>query len=810
MNTLRNPIGAARLGVSLPVVAFLAGSCFAPSASAAEDDLFELAPFVVSTDNDKGYLAGNSVSATRIDTQIKDLPFSVNAFTDQFIDDTAARDLFDIVSYAPSVTSSGREFTAGNTRFTIRGFDQLSPQRNGFDGDRYVDTVNISRVEVVKGPASLLYGQIAPGGTVNYITKRPLPAKHLIVKQDVGTDSYLRSEVDANVPLSDQLKFRLNLGWENAFETLVNDSSETLVIAPSLLWSPSKRFELLVDYQNFGRDEEAPVSMMPNMQLDLRRDADPALNGAADGARDGAGIDYGFLGHFPLPKDFNYSGNGDYRTSDMQSLNVEAFFSISPNLSGRFNYNYNDYEVDHKLTGVGSVVLTPPTGVTYTDFAAQILANPLRGLDAATATLQRRKRLIQEEGSSEAMQLEFTGRVFFEQGVLKPVVGIYRREGEGGTLRRQGNGSPGSTPNNQTTPSQRFQDWNMLVPSTWDYVTDYDPFAKSIDQDLASEDEDFAVYATGNLQLMDEKLNIVAGLRYNKTESDDLRDATDDFSASKTTPQFGIGYKVDEALMVYASYSESFTISERFLQDRGVRTGAAAPVKGEGVELGIKTSFLDGRVSSTLALFEIKQTDRVLRYNEIAPGGSIETTTFQGTEDKSEGVELELNYAPTENWQIYVSAALNDIKVTKAPPPLDTAPINPSDPLAGNAVYRAAFTQAYRDAILSVVGSTPEGAVEKLFNIWTRYDFSEGSLDGFWIGGGLQYTGEKAQRLNNPLLFLEAETLINLSAGYDFKIKETPVSALLSWKNVTDEEYFPANQQRGLPERIILSFKASF
>ena len=64
--------------------------------------------------------------------------------------------------------------TAGNAVFTIRGFDQ-KPQHNGFVGESYVDTSSVERVEVVKGPSSVLYGQVAPGGTVNYITKRAQP-----------------------------------------------------------------------------------------------------------------------------------------------------------------------------------------------------------------------------------------------------------------------------------------------------------------------------------------------------------------------------------------------------------------------------------------------------------------------------------------------------------------------------------------------------------------------------------------------------------------------------------------------------------
>ncbi len=168
-----------------------------PAAAPAGDDVIRLSEFQVSTSADKGYRAGNSVSATRIDTPIKDLPFAISAFTSQFITDIGARDLFDVVQYAPGVTSAGREFNAGNAVFTIRGFDQ-TPQHNGFVGEGYVDTLTVERVEVVKGPSSVLYGQVAPGGTVNYITKRPGAKPFTSVNAQVGTDSFWRTSLDLN------------------------------------------------------------------------------------------------------------------------------------------------------------------------------------------------------------------------------------------------------------------------------------------------------------------------------------------------------------------------------------------------------------------------------------------------------------------------------------------------------------------------------------------------------------------------------------------------------------------------------------
>jgi len=161
------------------------------------EKVYELPAFTISTTQDRGYRAGNSVSATRIDTPIKNLPFSVNAFTEDFISDIGARSLEDILNFAPGVTNAAREFGVGTTKVNVRGFES-DPQRNGFPSAGYIDTATVARVEVVKGPASLLYGQIAPGGVVNYLSKRPGEKKSYAFDQSFGSYGYLRSTADLN------------------------------------------------------------------------------------------------------------------------------------------------------------------------------------------------------------------------------------------------------------------------------------------------------------------------------------------------------------------------------------------------------------------------------------------------------------------------------------------------------------------------------------------------------------------------------------------------------------------------------------
>ena len=104
----------------------------------ASADVVELSMFTVSAADDKGYEAGNSVSATRINTPIKDLPFAVSAFTDKFVSDIGTRELADILKFAPSVTSGSEGFSNGNALVMVRGFQSV-PQRNGFYSPLYVD-----------------------------------------------------------------------------------------------------------------------------------------------------------------------------------------------------------------------------------------------------------------------------------------------------------------------------------------------------------------------------------------------------------------------------------------------------------------------------------------------------------------------------------------------------------------------------------------------------------------------------------------------------------------------------------------------
>ncbi len=790
MNLRFSPVLSRARALSLCGLALLALRALAQT-SPAPTDTVVLPTFNVSTSLDKGYRAGNSVSATRVDTPIKDLPFAISAFTEQFISDIGARDLSDVVQYAPSVTSAGKEFNGGNSVYAIRGFDQ-GPQHNGFVGEAYVDTATVQRVEVVKGPSSLLYGQVAPGGTVNYITKRPGENPFTTVNGQIGTQSFWRTSIDLNQPLfGKKVLFRFNGVYENGLESITPGQQRTQVLAPVVTWNISDRVALTVDYQWFHRRETPPSAQLkPNIEIVPVLPASGILSatGVLINALDNS--DPGFQSYYPLDRNFNYLSKNDYRNSDFESVNAELTAKLSDHWSARANFNWNKRRVAQKLTGLGAAAITVPTSyypsgatlpistanykIAALAFANDLLINPNLALNAPQAQLGRRKRLQEDWGQGNTSQVEFAGNYSLQGMKLKPLLGAYYNEAQGKSRLRS------------SVTANFFPVWNLKDPTTWDNNTDFDVKAQPLTTNNRSPSSNSAAYALLSASLLDERLNAVVGARYNKSAG-----STDNFlapassvakiSAKKTTPQVGLGWKATRDVMFYGSYSQSYVHNASALTKESVPSGPASPTTAEGYELGVKTDFLGGRVSSTVAVFQIDQKDRILRFNSFNALGVTVTNSLQGTLDRSQGIEAEVTWSPQDNWQIYASGAMNDVRVKKVP--------------LGEEVF---------------LGAHPEATVKALASLWTRYSFTSGSLKGFWVGAGFNHTGKKAQRTNNPKLFLPAETLWNSAFGYDWKYDGHPMTIVLNWQNMANIEYFPANQQRGLPGRAVLSFTTKY
>ncbi|MEO7597836.1 MAG: TonB-dependent receptor plug domain-containing protein, partial [Opitutus sp.] len=218
----------------------------------------QLSPFQVVASEDVGYRATNTTSGTSLNTPIKELPMTIQVVTSEFISDIGATDFNEALAYSSGVFTDTKEAPGGSNtsnanvgggsaeksvsagargnRFanvvTIRGFDVPFQTRLGFRVGGLVvtpttnialggllDSVNMDRLEVVKGPNSLLYGVGVLSGIVNAIPKKPKAARSLEASVSAGNFGFLRATADASVPiLKDQhghsLNFRVAGSWE--------------------------------------------------------------------------------------------------------------------------------------------------------------------------------------------------------------------------------------------------------------------------------------------------------------------------------------------------------------------------------------------------------------------------------------------------------------------------------------------------------------------------------------------------------------------------------------------------------------------
>ena len=196
----------------------------------------------------------NAEVATRTGTPTLELPFSSDAVGEALITDRGLTNLQDVLRTVPGtapVTGIGNF----NTRFRLRGFVATNNLRNGFRqalGFTTTDVANIDRIEVLKGPASALYGRFEPGGVVNIVTKQPLSTNRLVAGALADEDGQLRATLDLNYAANDAVQARVNAAFDNgeSFRDFIDN--RTFFVAPSvaLALGPSTRIILEGEYSD--------------------------------------------------------------------------------------------------------------------------------------------------------------------------------------------------------------------------------------------------------------------------------------------------------------------------------------------------------------------------------------------------------------------------------------------------------------------------------------------------------------------------------------------------------------------------------
>lgn len=216
---------------------------------------------VVTGDRRDGYNPVNSGTATGTDTPMRDIPFSIQVVPQQVLVDRNVTELGNALETVGGVVSAGgRGNSVFGPNFLIRGFDVAASvfrDRIPYISLAPLSTNDIERVEVLKGPASVLFGQGNPGGIVNLVSKMPLAEPLYSVSFTAGSFDTYRGDIDFSGPLNEAktVRYRLNLSYENygSFRDFVN--GERFIVSPILTWDIGPNTTLSV-YGQYTYDRE--------------------------------------------------------------------------------------------------------------------------------------------------------------------------------------------------------------------------------------------------------------------------------------------------------------------------------------------------------------------------------------------------------------------------------------------------------------------------------------------------------------------------------------------------------------------------
>ncbi len=270
--------------------------------SAKEPDATTLKAMTVvgksNSDSDPtAYKVSNASTATKMDTPIMETPYSVAVVSQQVIKDQQVIRVEDaltnVAGVQPSYQNSGL-----NDAILMRGFETTTLYRDGFllpsgfgNGNTKRQTANIDRIEVLKGPGSILYGRNEPGGVINLVTKRPQATPYHSVQQQFGSYDLYRTTVDSTggITPDDKLLYRVNLSYENAGSFRDFVKTDSVFFAPSLTWNISDRTQanLDIEYQHFDNTMDAGIPKMGNRPAPVPRNLQPEdpLNNKSAGDR---------------------------------------------------------------------------------------------------------------------------------------------------------------------------------------------------------------------------------------------------------------------------------------------------------------------------------------------------------------------------------------------------------------------------------------------------------------------------------------------------------------------------------------------
>ncbi|AKV06739.1 TonB-dependent receptor [Pseudomonas fluorescens NCIMB 11764] len=558
-------------------------------------------------DQTMSYQPPPTSSVMRSSALLQEIPQTVNVIPAQVIRDQAPRNLDDALANVSGITQGN---TLGSTQDSVmtRGFGD---NRNGSimrDGMPVVQgrglNATVDRVEVLKGPASLLYGIQDPGGVVNMVSKKPELEQYnaLTLRGSTYGDGKNGSGggLDSTGALGESgLAYRMVLDHEDEdYWRNFGTHRETLV-APSLAWfGESTKLLFAYEHREFLTpfDRGTLIDPRDNHPLDISRNRrlDEPFN--------------------------NMEGRSDL-------YHFEADHELNDNWKAHFGYSWNRETYD-----------ASQVRVTAINTAKGTLTRSMDGTQNAISTDRFTTASLEGKVNVLGMQHDL---VF---GVDDEYRKIYRED-----LIRQ---------KSLTTFSYLNPVYGREVAGTTVSPAD------SAQTDRLRSD---SLFLQDSIHLNDQWI-LVAGGRFQEYDQYAGKGvpfkANTDSNGQKWVPRAGLVYRYTDALSFYGSYTESFKPNSTIAPLSGSGTvldGSVAPEEAKSWEVGAKLD-IPGRVTGNVALFDIKKRNVLVANSE----GPVTIYSAAG-EVRSRGLEVDLTGQLSDRWSMIGSYAYTDAEVTEDP-----------------------------------------------------------------------------------------------------------------------------------------------
>lgn len=617
-----------------------------------------------------------STSATKFSHDVLDIPFSRSLVNHQSIQQNDIQKVDDAIDFASGVfrqTNYGGGFW---DNYSFRGFNTDPDMgavsiRNGFSASRGISTpkemVNVESLDFAKGGAASIYGRGEVGGLLNVTTKKPQWEQQGELNFRANTQEQYRLSFEHTAPINEQLAYRIAIAGEDnqSFRDYVY--SKHLFISPQLTWK-------LADNTTLDFDSEF---------LERKGLFDRGLTAVNQ--------------QFVMDKS-TYTGEPD---SDENTLKSQF---LQVRLNHQFN---NDWKINSAISYKHSTLAGTSTeprrmqddGVTLTRFR--------RHRDNASTDITAQADILGQIQSNWARH-EFLTTA--EVGQLKYQQHLLRRNPD----------FKNSLYLNNIDIRKRQQIYN----------NDVYQLSSANENEHFTEQQRYLGLNVQDQMFFNDAFSVLAGLRFDYVQQDftnhNLAHYNGLTSASKThhqfSPRFGVNYKLNPNLSVYANYAKAFAMNSRL----DINGQNFAPERGTNYELGTKYQFNE-RGLIGVALFDAIKRN-VLVYNA--------NTDYNETAGKvsSRGVELDLHYQINDQWNVSANYAYIDAQV--------------------------------EEDLRLPKGARLNNTAKHSGTLATNYEFLQNDTQKAGVGGSVIYMGSRSGNVEDDGFTLPSYTLVNAHAYY--------------------------------------------